>query len=56
MIYKLIGKAVVRISIYWLRRKFVLRTALLAGAGVVAGTAVVGVAGYLLTRGDVPEA
>lgn len=56
MIYKLIGKAVVRIAVYWLRRRFVLRTVLLTGAGVVAGTAAVGVAGYLLTRGDVPEA
>ncbi len=54
MIYKLIGKAVVKLGIIFLKRKFVLRTALLTGAGVAAGVAVVGVAGYLVTR-DVPE-
>lgn len=55
MFYNLIGKATVRILLYWLRRRFVLRTALLTGAGVAAGITVVGVAGYLMTR-DVPEA
>lgn len=56
MIYKLIGKGVVRLAVYWLKRKFVLRTALMTGAGVAAGVTAVSVAGYLLTRGDVPEA
>lgn len=55
MIYNLIGRATVRIALYWLRRRFVMRTAVLTGAGVVAGVTAVGVAGYLLTR-DVPEA
>lgn len=56
MIYNLIGKSVVKFIVFGMRRKFVLRTAVLAGAGVVAGVTAVGVTGYLLTRGDVPEA
>ncbi|HTU14659.1 MAG TPA: hypothetical protein VMF31_05630 [Solirubrobacterales bacterium] len=54
MIYKLIGRTVVWFGIRFLKKKFVLRTAVLTGAGVVAGITVVGVAGYLVTR-DVPE-
>jgi len=54
MIYKLIGKTVVWFGIRFLKKKFVVRTAVLAGAGAAAGIAVVTVAGYLITR-DVPE-
>jgi len=54
VIYSLIGKVVVKFGIRFLKKKFVLRTAVLAGAGVAAGITVVGVAGYLATR-DVPE-
>jgi hypothetical protein len=54
VIYKLIGKVVVKLGIRFVRTKFVLRTAVLAGAGVVAGVTAVGVVGYLATR-DVPE-
>jgi len=56
MIYNLIGKVVVRTGMFWLRTKFVRRTMILTGIGMAAGVTVVGVTGYLLTRGDVPEA
>jgi hypothetical protein len=54
MFYSLIGRATVKVFVSFFRHKFVLRTALLTGAGVVAGITAVGVAGYLATR-DVPE-
>jgi len=54
MIYNLIGRAVVKFGWMYLRRRFALPTVLLTGAGVAAGFAAVGVAGYLATR-DVPE-
>jgi hypothetical protein len=54
VIYKLIGQVVVKLGVRFLKKKFVLRTAVLTGAGVAAGVAVVGVAGYLATR-DVTE-
>ena len=52
--YTLIGKVTIKLIVRFVRNKFVMRTALLTGAGVVAGVTVVGVAGYLATR-DVPE-
>lgn len=55
MIYNLIGRATVKVWWFWLTRKFVVRTALVAGVGVAATATAVGVVGYLLTR-DVPEA
>jgi hypothetical protein len=55
VIYSLIGRAVVKFGWVYLRRRVALRTLLLAGAGVAAGFATVGVVGYLATR-DVPEA
>ncbi|MCO5316607.1 MAG: hypothetical protein M9938_10690 [Solirubrobacterales bacterium] len=55
MIYRFIGKVVVQLAWFGLRRKFVVRTALITGAGVAVGVTAVGVAGYLLTR-EVPEA
>jgi len=54
MFYSLIGKVTIKLIVSFVRNKFVMRTALLTGAGVVAGVTVVGVAGYLATR-DVPE-
>jgi len=54
VIYTFIGKLVVRYGVRFLKKKFVLRTAVLAGAGVAAGVTAIGVAGYLATR-DVPE-
>ena len=54
MIYSFIGKQVVKYGVRFLRRKVALRTVALGGAGVVAGIAALGVAGYLATR-DVPE-
>ncbi len=54
MIYSLIGKAVVKYGLKMMDRKLVKRTALLGAGGVVAGIAMVGVIGYLVTR-DVPE-
>lgn len=50
----MIGKLVVRYGVKIMKKKFVKRTALLAGAGAVVGITAVGVAGYLATR-DVPE-
>ncbi|MGA7397974.1 MAG: hypothetical protein WBW62_11060 [Solirubrobacterales bacterium] len=54
MIYTLIGRAVVKFGWIFLKRKFVLRTALVGSAAVAVGVTAVGVAGYLATR-DVPE-
>lgn len=56
MIYNLIGRVVVKFGRYWLRRRLVLRTVVLTGVGVTAGAFAIGLVGYLLTRGDVPEA
>lgn len=55
MIYTMIGRMTVKLAIAFLRRKVDPRTVALAGAGVVAGIAVVGVVGYLATK-EVPEA
>ena len=54
MFYSLIGKAVVKYGLKFMNRKMVKRTALVSGAGVLAGITAVGVIGYLVTR-DVPE-
>lgn len=55
MIYNLIGRMTVKFVLIMIRRKVDPRTAAIAGAGVLAGIAAIGVAGYVATR-DVPEA
>ena len=54
MIYNLIRRAVVKFGWMFLKRKFVLRTALVGILAAVLGITAVGVAGYIATR-DVPE-
>jgi hypothetical protein len=55
VIYNLIGRLTVKLVVTFIRRKVDARTAAIAGAGVLAGIAAIGVAGYVATR-DVPEA
>lgn len=55
MIYNLIGRAVVKFGWIYLRRRFALRTVVIAGMTVAIGISVVSVAGYLAAR-EVPEA
>jgi hypothetical protein len=55
MIYKLIGRMTVKLAFSFLRRRVDVRTAAIAGAGVVATIAAVSVVGYLATR-EIPEA
>jgi len=55
VIYKLIGRLAVKLAVIFIRRRVSPRTAAIAGAGVLAGIAAIGVAGYIATR-DVPEA
>jgi hypothetical protein len=53
--YALIGRLTVWAVLRVIRKKVDPRTVALAGAGVVAGIAAVGVVGYLATK-EVPEA
>ena len=55
MIYNLIGRLTVKLALIFIRRKVDPKTAAIAGAGVLAGIAAIGVAGYVATR-DVSEA
>ncbi len=52
---RLIRRLAIMFTLMYVRRKVNPRTAAIAGAGVLAGIAAIGVAGYVATR-DVPEA
>ncbi|MEX0620401.1 MAG: hypothetical protein WD181_02355 [Solirubrobacterales bacterium] len=55
MIYNLIGRLTVKLAVGFIRRRVDPGTAAVVGAGVLAGIAAIGIAGYIATR-DVPEA